>query len=132
MAGETYGGNVFVVDEVTGRIYVMKGNCVRENFRGGQPPDGGRMLRRLPPSEAKKEARVHGDPRGPNSADTRCGVHETKPSHPSEVRPSGWTRRDYLLPGWHRRDKYGDPVPQADAVGRRTDPPLSPRGGARG
>ena len=77
---ERYGGNVYVVDEVTGRIYVMKGDLLER-----VPEIASRRRREdtemSTPPTPKKRCR-HGNPRDPKHTSTSCGVHKTNPPHP--------------------------------------------------
>ena len=85
---EKYGGNVFVVDEVTGRIYVMKGNLLE------RIPEVASRQRR---EDAEASTPFRGQGRGVNTGTpevqtgtgTSRRINETKPSYPSEVRLSG-------------------------------------------
>ena len=121
---ERYGGNVFVVDEVTGRIYVMKGDT----------------LARIP-EVASRRKREEAEAATPLTGQGMRGETGFPESRMAPVPVAESTRQNPYTPGSAtlRVDQEGlpfsglaevtqirRPSPQMDAIERRADPPSSP------
>ena len=120
---ERYGGNVYVVDEVTGRIYVMKGD----------------LLERVPEVESRRR-REDAEVSTPFRSQGRGGDMGTPEIRNTPVPIAESTRQNPHTPGREtpRADQEGlsyaglaevtqirRPSPQADTVGSGTDVPTS-------